>query len=126
MGGKVLSQNLHPSTEIRFGHGIHAVRLKEKRWRRFLENDVAWSCRLAAGTEIASLGIGKFYSASQFSSAIIAVDLPVRFLTRWAAEFDHSCRRGHFDEDSSILNECKRLIRTVGVEIISERRPSPL
>ena len=67
--------------EVVFAHRIQRVWLKEKLRRGLPKNCVAWSSPLAVWTEIIALGIRKLYSASQVSSTIVGVDLPVGCLT---------------------------------------------
>jgi hypothetical protein len=59
--------------------------LKEKLWRGLLKNSIAWSSPFAVWTEIIALRIRKLYSASQVSSTIVGVDLPVGRMTMRAA-----------------------------------------
>jgi hypothetical protein len=82
---EVLPQDFYPVCEVVFAHRIERVWLKEKLWRGLLKNCVAWSSPFAVRTEIIALGIRKLYSASQVSSTIVGVDLPVGRMTMRAA-----------------------------------------
>ena len=82
---EVLPQDFHPVCEVVFAHRIQWVWLKEKLWRGLLKNCVAWSSPFAVWTEIIALGIRKLHSASQASSTIVGVDLPVGRVTMRAA-----------------------------------------
>ena len=67
--------------KVAFVHRIQRVWLKKKFWWRLLKNCVAGSSPFAMWTEIFTLRIGKLYSASQVSSTIVGVDLPVGRMT---------------------------------------------